>query len=558
MSRSTYILCLLLLSGVAYSQGRNADTTIFQYENSGNRPVANSFKVKENPTFVDTAKMIPEMKYSIVSRPASPPVVLVPMKAAKMEGEPLKKLYHGYVKAGMGTYTTPLLDIRYNQLRSKSSSFGIHLKHISSASRLKDHGYAGWSDNVVEGNLKYFMRRHTLNTNLGYIRNALHFYGYNDTLFTLLENDYTKQVFNHLDLGLDLQSHYSDSSRLNHRMTFQLKGLQDYYKVTESDLIFRTEMGKEFNGHFWGGELLVDHLSARQDFIDTARSTILQLKPFVKFIGSRIRAQLGAALSFDISERNKFHFYPSIEVHYNVADHIFVPYAGAGGGLNRVSYRTLTAENPFMDPETAFNLRNTDVRIELYAGMRGALSPTVSYNMKVVYRTVSDQYFFVTDTLEGVPDLFELMENRFKLVYDTMTNIRFAGELKFRKSEKLSLLLKGEYNSYSLRTENYPWYNPAIKLDALFSYNLRDKIITELDVFYRSKQLAPVRKTSTETDGVAELKGYADVNLMMQYVYNKRLSVFLNIYNLGSVRYHKWLNYPSQRLQIMGGLTFSF
>ncbi|MCC7303581.1 MAG: hypothetical protein IT233_13150 [Bacteroidia bacterium] len=556
MRQLTIAFVLAFLFGQA--QVRNTDTTVFEYQTQGKLPVANSLKLKDQPAYVDTVRMVPEMKYSIVSRPASPPVHLVPMKQAKMEGEPLKKLYHGFVKAGIGTYTTPLLEVRLDQLRSKTASYGVHLKHLSSASRLKGAGYAGYSDDLIGGHLKYFLRRHTLSSRLGYARNGFHYYGYDSGTHTLSDNEYIRQVLHRLNMGVELKSHFSDSSRLNHSVSMNILGLRDINEVKETNLLMRADLGKVYKGHFFGGRLVFDHLLNKQDFIDTASSTIFKFEPFVQYSGHKFKARLGVSVTASIAGRSKFRMYPNMEVHYDVADHIFIPYAGLGGGMTRRSFSDLADGNPFTDPDVSFSLRNEDVRIELYGGMRGALSRSVSYNLRTSYKRIWDYAFYVTDTVLGTPDIFEIMQNRFKMVYDTVTRISAGGELHFRRDAKFSLLLRGSYNLYTPETERYAWHSPAIELDAFFRYDLRGKIIADLNVFYRSKQLAPVQKSTAEPDGVAELKGYADVNLLLEYRYNKRLGFFLNTCNLTSARYYRWLNYPHQRIQVMGGLSFSF
>jgi outer membrane receptor protein involved in Fe transport len=96
-----------------------------------------------------------------------------------------------------------------------------------------------------------------------------------------------------------------------------------------------------------------------------------------------------------------------------------------------------------------------------------------------------------------------------------------------------------------------------MKLTASLKYNLKSKIYANVDVFVYNKQLALVTKAQSAT-GAVELKGYADINLSLEYRPGKRLSFFLNIQNLASTRYYKWNQYPSQRLNLLGGVTFSF
>jgi outer membrane receptor protein involved in Fe transport len=61
-----------------------------------------------------------------------------------------------------------------------------------------------------------------------------------------------------------------------------------------------------------------------------------------------------------------------------------------------------------------------------------------------------------------------------------------------------------------------------------------------------------------EPAGEKKLKGFVDANLGIDYRYSKIFSLFLNFNNIGAVRYYYWDNYPSQRFNLLGGLTYSF
>jgi hypothetical protein len=55
-----------------------------------------------------------------------------------------------------------------------------------------------------------------------------------------------------------------------------------------------------------------------------------------------------------------------------------------------------------------------------------------------------------------------------------------------------------------------------------------------------------------------ELKGTVDVNAGLEYRYTKRLSLFLQLNNIAALEYNKWNKYPTQRFNLLGGLTYVF
>ena len=90
-----------------------------------------------------------------------------------------------------------------------------------------------------------------------------------------------------------------------------------------------------------------------------------------------------------------------------------------------------------------------------------------------------------------------------------------------------------------------------------------DKFYANLDLNFEGGRRALVYKiedkTSVENKQIAKTLGFiADVNLNVEYRYNKRVSVFLQCNNLAAQRYRRWYNTPVQGFQVLGGVTFRF
>ncbi|HEY0091847.1 MAG TPA: TonB-dependent receptor, partial [Flavobacterium sp.] len=54
------------------------------------------------------------------------------------------------------------------------------------------------------------------------------------------------------------------------------------------------------------------------------------------------------------------------------------------------------------------------------------------------------------------------------------------------------------------------------------------------------------------------LPGYFDANAHIGFNYSERLTFFLRGNNLGNQMYEKWLNYPVQGIQVLGGASYKF
>jgi len=237
-----------------------------------------------------------------------------------------------------------------------------------------------------------------------------------------------------------------------------------------------------------------------------------------------------------------------VSLTYNVIDEIIVPFIGATGGLQKNSFKSLTDVNPFVLSE--LQMKNTNKRYELYGGIKGTLSSKMAFYAKASYSDMTNVPLYVNYTND-------VLKNRFNVIYDNGQVLNVRGELSYQAREKLRVNLSGDYFNYKMKTETHAWYTPQVKVALSANYNLKEKIVAKVDVFYIDSQFAKVVDANNNVTA-QQLKGVADVNLGAEYRYTKKLGFFANINNVASMRYNRWLNYPTQRFSFMLGLSYSF
>ena len=514
--------------------------------------VIDASKINDNPTIKDSTPKISVSGYGISSKIINTGFDVEPIKPAQMVGEPLTKLYNALVKLAMGTYTTPYGELWFNNLRSKEGLYGLRLKHLSSSSTLKNHGYAGFSDNEIGLHGKKFLKEHALIGNFDYARNVVHFYGYDAKLFTIDEKN-NHQRFNLFAGNAQLLSHYADAKRYNHEVKLSYYNLADNYKASENNIKAIGMLQTEVNNEMVKVNLSVDYFNYK-NIIDTMHNTIALLNPNFIATGEKYRASLGFTATMDNFIQNKFYFYPNVDLSYNVIDEIIIPYAGITGGLQKNSFKSFTDNNPFVLSE--LKMMNSNKKYELYGGIKGTLSSTTSFNARAAYSTISNIAMFVNDTKE-------LLQNKFDVIYDDGSLLNIRGEVAYQQQEKLRISLRGEYFNYKMKTELKCWYKPQVELTLSANYNLREKMTVKIDLFYIDNQFTKTFTTDTtsitgKTALAKELKGIFDANVGIEYRYNKKLGFFLNFNNIANYRYYRWSNYPTQRLSLMVGLSYAF
>jgi hypothetical protein len=265
----------------------------------------------------------------------------------------------------------------------------------------------------------------------------------------------------------------------------------------------------------------------------------------------RLKAALNLYATSDSS--NGFRVAPEIDFDLHLYENIVLLNLGTDSRLKRVSYRTLTEENPWLISDIL--PLNTWSPFRLYAGLRGAFSSHLAFNARVAYSPqIENQYFFINDTSAG-------NWNKLTTVTDNVSLLEVNGEITWQNHEKFKLIARADYRGYSTDKELKAWYVPSLRMSFGAKYNLKDKISIEAAVLTYNRQF--YRDYISDSTGITipvsrQLDGYVDVNLGAEYRYTKRLSMFVKFNNMLNTRYKRYVNYPTQRFMALGGITYLF
>jgi hypothetical protein len=189
--------------------------------------------------------------------------------------------------------------------------------------------------------------------------------------------------------------------------------------------------------------------------------------------------------------------------------------------------------------------------LDLYAGLTGNVTKEVQVTARVGYQSFRNLYFFNPSQRDS---------SRFEVVYDEGTTgvINFHGELLFNASEKIRLGVKGDYNSYNLTSLDRPYHRPAIQASAFSTVNIGEKIFINSELYYISSTFGRIFRPQTSTFALRRTDTIIDLNVKGDYRFSNSFSAFVMANNLFAQRYERYLNYPSQGLNVIGGITYSF
>lgn len=505
-------------------------------------------KIEETAHTKDTTLPAPAFTYTLQTKRYMTTVTLDTIKAAKLGTEPVQKLYRTYAKLGVGNYASMTGEFSVTSLRSKTGAWGAHVRHFSAGSGPKDvaGAFSGFSQQDVNLYGKRFLKKHTLYGGLDFDRDVVYNYG-SASSFSSFEKNATRQSYNYYSANAMLTSHLMDSVAINHDIALRYYHMNDHFKVNENNLLLDIALNRYIREQRIDLTAGVDYNNNSSEN-DTANNTILRFRPVFSTKGNKFSAAIGIGIAVDIGEEALTYFYPQASFSYAIVNHIIIPYVNLGGDLERNSLRTLSLSNPFVQTSQVFSMRNTQHKYELRAGLRGSISKELAYDVYGMRVELVNMPFFVNTT--SPQDIFQ---NKFAVVYDNADVYRVRGQISWQHFEKYRMIASGEWSQYQMTTEAHPWHTPTLRLGLLSEYNLRDKIIAHAELYYLNGQYAKLANGSAVT-----LKGLADLNLGVEYRYTKFLSGFVNFNNLAGTRYQRWYSYPTQKFNLLAGLTYTF
>jgi hypothetical protein len=518
--------------------------------------ITEAFKINLSPKVTLQGIEKPTLTYSI--RPGRIQTTFQPqlLKPVAIVSEPITKLYRNFIKGGFGNYTTPYLEFYASSLRSKTHSFGVHLKHLSSG-EMKKHPYSSTSLNALEVWATKFTKKTTASANTYYHRQMVHYYGFDDSLSAdyNLSKDNLKQVYNITGIHADIGNNF-DPGSLNYKLDLGYYYLFDHQETHEHNAGLSAALNKDFNfidatsRENIAIQVVTDFYN-NKDSLQSANSSLVGLKPMFSLSFNEYSFLLGLNASVGIDSSTSVHVYPVAEVSVHIIENALKAYIGVNGTLERNSYKLLSDRNPFIISTIPTDFTTT--RYNLYGGINSRIGQYIDLMLQISGAGFGHLPFFVNDTSTTQN---RDLNNQFTIVYDDGTRVHGKAEILVKQSERLSFLFKGNYYMYNLDNEQEAWHTPQTDLSLTGKYNIQDKFIIDAGLVYTGKSYA---KTWADGEVIPkQLDGYTDINLGLEYRYNKNLSAFLQLNNLANKEYQRWNNYASHRFNFLVGLTYAF
>lgn len=592
-----YILFTFLI-GAALNVAAQRDTSLTQeveVVKAYNPTISDANKVNDMPKIEEEEQQKPTFNYSIYSQPIYSTFSVNSLKAATVAEKRKENTGLGLVRAGVGNYNKPYGEVFFNSQNTRNTIFGIHGKHLSSHGKLKLEGgdkvKAPFSENQAEMFIKHLYRNSILSVNLDFDHNGFNYYGYPvDSIPAPLKEEGqtvnylgTKQTFSKGGINISLKN--ANANRRD--LTYDFNFIYQYFgtKTSQREHFgeFTADINKPLNT---GAGILnagITYVQADQIYnrdlegIAKRNQTWLFAKP-AYYIGNEtanIKVGFNAWFVLDNNADAVAKIAPNIRANFAPVKEIINIYAGVDGNYINNHYSKIAYENPFVNPE--HDVMNSFEKLHFYGGFDGKFATKTNFKIAVDYSMINDQplYYLVQYVYPYAgpnPDP-SVIDNDFNILYDDMDLLKFNLEIFHTASERLDLLLSGNYYVYKMNSQEEAWNLPDWDAKLSLGYKITEQLSVTSDIYLIGTRKALISEfagfvttTSVSSSLIAAppiLKSYNlnaafDMNFSANYKITQKFSVFAQLNNFGFQKYERWFGYSVQSFNFLGGLSYSF
>lgn len=481
------------------------------------------------------------MEYNTEEIPLSLPRLTTKINVAPLKPPPLPELYGNYVKAGIGNYGTPYGEGFFSNRRSEKYSYGLHLKHFSSATG--PVRFSGFSENELSGWFKHFGKTYEFYSRAGYFRNRYNFYGFSNEVPA--KSDSIKHVMNTFNAMAGIKS-FNLSSPVQYDLNFNYFNFSDNLKAKENEFLFSGSGSEKIDDERSVEANLMLSISSRKDSVETKR-TFFQIKPAFVMNKEKYRLKAGFNIAYtnDTVNNSSIHIYPRVHVDVPLVENILIGFAGINGEMEKNTLRSFMQQNPYLESDVP--LLHSNKTIELYAGATGTFKG-INYRARLAYQNYKNLYFFNNSLTDS---------SRFTILYDVdLTSIlRIDGDFSYDLTDRFRIGTAFSYFNYDVGLLDQAWHRPKFTYTLSGVYNIKKKIYINTDIYY----ISGLAGKNFISDKVHNLDDIIDLNLRVDYRFtNSNFAAFLELNNILSNKYQRYLYYPVKGINVIGGVAYSF
>ena len=432
----------------------------------------------------------------------------------------------------------------------------------------------GRMENTVGGDLTYDWETGEMMVDVKYDYDTYRFSPIRETTAFPCFSDHTNGIFTG---SINLNSAQKEENSIYYDVTFSYRNTKkalamelpstpfDTVRMREHFLNVSGFIGASFDVHRIYIDMNIEY--AAYGGVHDFNIGVVEFSPIYQYHRKRLDARLGvkfgsrygmagtiAEPGLDLTPRSSI--FPDVDLRYTLVDKMLWAHAVVTGGndLNPLSRMIDDCPLVLPDSQMGFGSRPLDATLSL----EGVVAGRLGFNLEGIYKIYRNKMIFVpVHDLTGLPML--------TAAYRDVNQYSVQAEL-FWRSQELTVGGRLRYASYrnqsdkSVVTEMPVWTG-----NASFRYNFRERIIAQVECNFRSSTHGYMAEgylfdASSLLPGPVryEVPPIIDLDLHLNYLINKNLSVFVKAGNLLNQRNQYMPLYLEPGLNLGGGICINF
>jgi len=442
------------------------------------------------------------------------------------------------LKVGFGSFTTPYVSGAFSFGDGKKNLLNVYGNYISSRGNIKNQDF---SEINVKGEGSIFTPKNEIYANAGFAQHEYYQYGYNHILDSFNKSD-IRRSYQDLSAGIGFRNIAVNDLNFIYDPHLEVHEFSRENKASETSLIFNLPAEKKFSESVSLKVTAIGNFDKFQvkNSSNHITNNLFQLAPEFVYYSDNFTFHGGATPSWN---NNTVSILPNVYAEVQLQQKVLMVQAGWIGTYIANSFRTLSAENPYMQDPTFLN--NTK-EVQYYGGIKATVGKHYSFNAKAAFITYNDMPLFVNDPVDGKSFIIK-NERR-------VDNLQIHGDMNFINQDKFTLTAGLDLNTYTGLLDNAKaWGLIPLKLNGSLRWNAFKQVLIKGDILAFSGAKALLSDGSEKT-----LKGGTDLSAGAEFKINKKFSAWLDFDNLLNSKYERWNNYPVYGLQVIGGILIHF
>jgi hypothetical protein len=448
-----------------------------------------------------------------------------------------------YLKLGGGNFNTPFVSAAY-QTRLDENLLSFKADHISSKGSIPNQQYA--NSNFTGKFSRQVADNQSFTLNLGYQGDAYRNYGYDTAKFSFSEEE-LKQKFNLFSLGAGYDLVAGENAELFMSPTLKLDYLTTRRDSKEMNFHFEIPIKYEVeNDIALNVALNLDYVNLNKDQLIQSSIFLLQMPLKVDYIIDGLYVSGGI---IPVLKNNKLVFAPDAKLVYTFKEGSSVRFLGGiSNNFNVNSLKKLYEINPFLiTPDQLSVFQQTNY----YAGFDWLSAKGLQLQAKMGFIKFKNLPLFIN----GSNNLQVLSGKDFLVINEERATAFFVeSNLGYIFSDKLSFntALKA-YSFQSQKTFDDPYGILPVELNLDFKWRPLEPLVLKLNgqLFGGNMAIEP---------GVLPFrtKGILDLGLAVDYKFNKKWALWIDLNNIANAKYQRWNGYTSFGFNFLLGVKFNF